>query len=123
MDVRQIARGLAFGRIAIGSGLLLAPKRTGRVWLGPVADQPATATVVRSLGARDLGLGVGLAQALDTDNRPELWVLAAVAADASDVVGTILAWRDLPRMGRLLTATMAAAATVQGLTVARRLTA
>lgn len=115
MDPQATGRQLGLGRIVIGSALALAPRRTGRAWLGDIATQPGAAVAVRSLGARDIAIGAGLVRALDTgaDTRP--WLLASAAADAADAIGTLLAWKHLARRGRLLTLVMASAATVVGL--------
>ena len=106
--------------IVIGLALALAPRRPGRQWLGDIADQPAAAVAIRSLAVRDVAIGAGLVRALDTgaDTRP--WLFASAAADAADVVGTVLAWKHLPPRGRVLTAVMATAATVAGLRAAQQ---
>jgi hypothetical protein len=118
MDQLAVARQLGVGRLVIGFALAVAPRRTGRQWLGNIADQPAAAVAIRSLAVRDVAIGAGLMRALDTgaDTRP--WLLASAAADAADVVGTVLAWKHLPPRGRVLTAVMATAATVAGLRAA-----
>lgn len=123
MDARQSARSLAVARIAIGGALMLAPKRLGRVWLGAPAQQSATATVVRCLGARDIALGVGLARAIESGGDPRPWVLAAGAADACDAIATAAAWRELPATGRALVTAMATTAAVAALRLSGRLRA
>jgi hypothetical protein len=118
MDQLAVARQLGVGRLVIGLALAVAPRRTGRQWLGDVADHPAAAVAIRSLAVRDVAIGAGLVRALDTgaDTRP--WLLASAAADAADAVGTLLAWKHLSPHGRVLTGLMATAATVAGLKAA-----
>ncbi len=121
MNHDATGRQLGIGRIIIGAALTLAPRLTGRGWLGDHAKQPAAAVAIRSLGARDVAIGVGLLRALDTGADPRPWFLASAAADAADAVGTLLAWKHLPSRGRLLTATMATAATIVGLRAAQQI--
>lgn len=123
MDPQTIARQLGIGRILIGTGLTLAPRLTGRQWLGDVASQPSAAVAVRCLGARDLAIGVGLVRALDRGAHPTPWLIAASAADAADAMGTLLAWKHLPPRGRLLTALMATGGALAGARAAQQFAA
>lgn len=118
MESQAIGRQLGIGRIVIGAALTLAPRRTGRGWLGDIAMQPGAAVAVRSLGARDIAIGAGLVRALDTGADTKPWLLASAAADAADAIGTLIAWKHLARRGRLVTLAMATGATVVGLRAA-----
>ena len=120
MDRQSTGRALGIARICIGVALTVAPGRAGRNWLGDMADKPAGAAAVRSLGVRDLALGVGLMRSVDTGTEPRPWLLAGAAADAADVAATLIAWKHLPSRGRLLTVALAGASTVVGLRAANQ---
>lgn len=72
----------ALARIAIGVGSLLAPGRSGRLWLGPASADRDTQAVVRMFGVRDALLGAAVL-AFGGDARA---VRLCIAADAADAV-------------------------------------
>jgi hypothetical protein len=102
VDALLAARALATGRIAVGLGLFIAPKRLSRMWLGHEADGQFVTAVVRGLGARDVAIGVGTIVALSGDEPTEdveRWVEAGIVGDLGDAVGTLLTGkRDRDRM-------------------------
>jgi hypothetical protein len=121
MNPRQGARGLAIGRAAFGAALLLAPEMVGKGWLGDYAERPAVQALVRSIGVRDLVLGM---IALHTVDHPEVgprWLATCAAVDSVDLVATVAARKDLPTAGVLGTAAVAGGAAVAGLYLARAL--
>ena len=65
MGARNLAVGLAGGRIAIGVVSLLAPGLVGRAMLGPDGDSGGIRLLLRAVGGRDLALGIGVLAALD----------------------------------------------------------
>jgi hypothetical protein len=65
MERRDVAVSLARGRIAIGVVSLLAPAFVGRMMTGRDGSGGGTTLFARMVGARDLGLGLGLLIALD----------------------------------------------------------
>jgi hypothetical protein len=111
MDQAIIVRGLAGGRVGFGVVLTAAPLRLTRTWLGDDAERTGAQILARSLGARDLALGLG-ALASDRDH-VERWVLAGLVADAADLAAT-LATPSLPRRGRTLGALAAGAGVALG---------
>ena len=116
MDARIVVAGLSLGRIALGGGLVLAP-RLGALWLGPEAELTATEVVARGLGARDVGLALGTLAALRRGGvKP--WLLAGALADAADFTATLAGGRDLPPAGRAGVIAVAGAATVTGVALA-----
>ena len=113
-QARQLAEAIAWGRIGIGVAALVAPTVPLRPWVGrDFAWQPRAKLLARSLGARDLALGIGVLLALRHDAPVRGWVEGAGLADAGDVAATLLSFGTLPKGGRwlvLLSAAGAAAA-------------
>lgn len=115
MSPRTIARTIAAGRVAVGLGLLVAPRAVGRQWIGDDADRPGTTVMIRGLGARDLILGL---LALHTVDHPQVgprYQRTMVVCDAVDL-GATLAVRDaLPPAAVAGTVLVAGAAVAGGL--------
>lgn len=110
-QARQLAEAVAWGRIAIGVTALLAPTAPLRPWVGrDFAWQPRAKLLARSLGARDLALGIGVILALRHDAPVRGWVEGGGVADAGDVLATLLAFPKLPKGGRWLVLASAAGA-------------
>jgi hypothetical protein len=120
MEPRAAARVLTLGRVAFGVALLAAPSRFGPGWIGEVADRPAAQVPLASVGARDIGIGLGGAWALSNDTaRP--WLLAGALADAADLAATIRHRDALPITGVIGVAALAAGATAAGVWLAAEL--
>lgn len=112
-QARQLAQTVAWGRIAIGVTAMVAPSLPLRPWVGDLAGDRRGKLLARSLGARDLALGLGVVLAMKHDAPVRGWVEGSGLADAGDVLSTLLAFGKLPRSGRwlvLLSAAGAAAA-------------
>lgn len=88
MDPRTIARLIALGRVAIGATLIAAPEAVGERWIGGAGRTRGAQVVLMAVGARDLALGLGTAWALGGGEPSRTWLLAGVAADATDLVVT-----------------------------------
>jgi hypothetical protein len=95
MEARDLAVGLAGGRVAIGVVSLLAPGLVGRAMLGPDGDSGGTRVLLRVIGARDLVLGLGVLAALDRKAPVRGWLRASAVADGLDLAGSVLARRHL----------------------------
>jgi hypothetical protein len=95
MEARDLAVGLAGGRIAIGVVSLLAPGLVGRAMMGPDGDSGGPRLFLRLVGARDLALGVGVLAALDRDGPVQDWMRASAVVDGLDAAGCLLARRRL----------------------------
>jgi hypothetical protein len=91
MEARDLAVGVAGGRIAIGVVSLLAPGVVGRAMMGPEADSGGLRSFLRVVGARDLALGAGVVVALHRDAPAAGWLRASAVADALDAAGCLLA--------------------------------
>ncbi len=119
MTEREQLIALALLRVAVGTGLLVVPRLTARGWVGgKVLAQPGAAALARGMGARDLALGLGTLLAIEQGKGVRNWVEAGALSDLGDTVATLLAWRRLPRAGRLLALASAGAAAAVGFRLA-----
>ena len=83
-------------RVAYGAGLIAAPGRLARNWLGPAADEPPAQVPLRGLGAREIVVhGAAIAAATrDLPLRP--FLVASAVGDVADIVATAAGRRGLP---------------------------
>jgi hypothetical protein len=91
MEGRNLAVGLARGRIAIGVVSLLAPGVVARTMTGRDGSGGGTSLFAGMVGARDLGLGVGMLIALDSGGPVRGWLEASALVDGIDVAACVLA--------------------------------
>ena len=95
MEARDLAVGLAGGRIAIGVVSLLAPGLVGRAMMRRGGDSGGMHLLLRVVGARDLALGLGVLVALDRDAPVRGWLRASALVDGLDAAGSLLARNHL----------------------------
>lgn len=88
---RKVAVGFAVLRIGYAVGLLAAPDRVARPWVGSAAGSPGGAVALRGLGARDLVLSVGVAAFALSGRDARPWLAACAVSDAADLSATLLA--------------------------------
>ncbi len=93
MDTKDLAVNLARGRIAFGVVSLLAPGVVARTMAG--ASEGGASLFVRMVGARDLGVGLGLHLALDREAPTRGWLEASAVVDGIDAAACVLARRHL----------------------------
>jgi hypothetical protein len=119
---RRGALLLAAARVALGVAVLAAPEQVTARWLGEEhAALPVVGDLARSLGARDLALGLATLQTLDEPVLgPRVQVLCALV-DSADVLATVMARASLPRKGVYGTVAIAGAAAAAGLYFSHRL--
>jgi hypothetical protein len=91
MEARDMAVGLAGGRVAIGVVSIVAPGVVGRAMMGPEGDSGGARLVLRVVGARDLALGLGVLAALDRGAPVRDWLRASAVVDGLDAVACLLA--------------------------------
>ena len=91
MEERDLAVTLARGRIAFGVVSLLAPGLLARAMTGGSRSEGGTRLFVRMVGARDLGIGLGLQVALDRDAPVRGWLDASALIDGIDAAACLLA--------------------------------
>jgi hypothetical protein len=91
MEERALAVSLARGRIAFGVVSLLAPGLVARTMTGGGRSEGGTRLFVRMIGARDLGVGLGLHVTLDRDAPTRGWLEASAVVDSIDAAAFLLA--------------------------------
>lgn len=115
MDTRTGIALLSAGRIAVGAGLLGAPRRTASGWLGRATTTiPGGRLSVRAVGGRDIGIGTGALAALAADASDEeltRWLIVGTVGDVVDGVATLAS-------GRRSAAAMASAGLAVGAAIA-----
>jgi hypothetical protein len=122
VDARRGAWVLAAGRLGLGAVVLAAPERVTAGWLGEDhARSPVVQDLARSLGARDLALGLVALQTLDDPLAGPRVQAACAVVDSVDALATLMARRDLPGRGVIGTVAVATAAAVAGFCFSRRL--
>lgn len=98
-DVQGRIRAVAIGRIALGASFVLVPGLALRAWPGHgEAGGPVSRLLARSVGVRDIALGMGTLMAVQHDTPARGWLEAAMLADAGDAVAIVLGFRHLPRV-------------------------
>lgn len=119
LDERELVQMLSFVRLVIGVGVFLMPRRLGRWWTGEEEISTTSKMALRSLGGRDAALAVGTLIALENDGNVRGWLEAGALADASDAVGTLTNWGELPPLRRLLGLASSVSAVTVGLNLAQ----
>jgi hypothetical protein len=113
---------IAAGRVVLGVAVLTAPEQVTARWLGDGnAELPVVGDLARSLGARDLALGIVTLQTLDDPVIGPRAQLLCALVDAADVLATLIARKSLPRKGLYGTVAIASAAAGAGAYFSRRL--
>jgi hypothetical protein len=102
--VHQLAAALGAGAVLFGAAPALFPRYFARLFGIACTDQPSVATAIRSVGIRDVVLGVGLWQAARAgdDRAISRWLLARAACDAGDTLAVALAVAAGERSPRFL---------------------
>jgi hypothetical protein len=123
MSPRRLLATIALGRLAFGVLLTAKPETTvGPGWVGAdEARRPATTLLFRSVGARDMAIGLGTLGAMRQGARLRPWLLGAILADTVDLVATFAAGRAIPAQGRAGIAAVAGGAVAAQVSIARSL--
>jgi hypothetical protein len=95
MEERDLAVTLARGRIAFGVVSLLAPGLVARTMTTGGSSEGGMRLYVRMVGARDLGLGLGLQVALGREAPTRGWLEASAVVDGIDAAACLLARHHL----------------------------
>jgi hypothetical protein len=121
MDARSMAQQLAYGRLALGAGLVLAPRLFAGGWTGRDSAGGGGRVLAAGLGARDVAIGAGTAHALRSGGSLREWLLAGAISDAVDCVSTLRARGSIPTAGVVGVGALAGAGTLISLWAAREL--
>ncbi len=83
-------------RLAYGVGLIVAPERLTRRWLGPATASAPIRVPLGGIGGREIAVhGAALVAAL-TGARMRPWLAVSIAGDLSDIAATAVAHDDVP---------------------------
>ncbi|HUZ19959.1 MAG TPA: hypothetical protein VMU75_05240 [Acidimicrobiales bacterium] len=116
---RRLAVGLGALRALLGITALAVPALPAAPWVGPdEAKRPAVRLFARTLGGRDLALGLGAVMAARDGAPVRGWVEAGALADAGDTAATVLGFGELPRRSRWLVLGLTVGAAVAGAVLA-----
>ncbi len=107
----------ALGRAAFGAAALLAPASTGRMLAGQGGAEPDAQAFLRGMGGREIGLALGLAQAVRRGESSKRWLIAGVLSDCGDMLGIAGAWHEMDPSKRWPGFCFAALAATMGLAV------
>lgn len=114
-QARQAATALAGVRAGIGVAGIVAPKLVLRPWVGgELGGQSGAKLLGRSLGARDLALGLGAILAERHDVAVRGWIEAGALADGGDLAATLAAFKALPKVSRWAVLALITGAVVAG---------
>ena len=94
MEARDLAVALARGRIAFGVVSLLAPALVAPMMTGG-GSEGGKRLFVRMIGARDLGVGIGLQAAVERGAPTRGWLEASAVVDTIDAAACLLARHHL----------------------------
>jgi hypothetical protein len=119
MSPRAVAKVLAYGRLAIGAGMVALPGQTARVWVG--SEGTDVAVVTRALGAREVLLGFLTAHVVDRKGVGARTVQAVALMDAVDFATTLAARERLPTFGVVTVGAMAGGSFIAGIWAGRNL--
>jgi len=120
--MRILTGGLGLGVAVFGIVSALFPEWFARLFGFAASDDPTVATAIRSVGVRDLVIGLGLFQAAREANLPAMrrWLIARAACDAGDTLSVGLAVAAGARNTRFVgLGALAASAAVVGIGLAR----
>ena len=118
-DTRTLSAVFATARLAFGAGLMAAPERVARGWLGADAAREPVKIATRGLGARDVALSAALAALREDDHALVTLLAVTVLCDLSDVAATLAAPADsLPDNARWGTAALAGVSAAAGAALA-----
>lgn len=123
MSARDLARVLAAARVAIGAGLLVAPKLSLGMWIGRDAATGAVAAPGRALGVREVVLGGMALHVVDAPRVGPRMLRTLAICDVVDLLATLAARRSLSAPAVAAVTAMALPAAAGQLWAASRLDA
>jgi hypothetical protein len=121
MDELDFARRTAWARIVFGTAFVLAPAKISKAWMGHDVDSVYTRMAGRSLGARDLAIGIGLLSALNRGAPVGGWLQAGALSDGVDAFSALVGVKRLSTARSLFFLGTAGASAYLGLKAANSL--
>jgi hypothetical protein len=115
MDPRTLAKGTAYLRAVLGAGLVIAPARSARGWVGDEGTTRAAQVMGIAVGARDVAVAAGTLRALARGEDARPWLAASVLCDAADAAATFSRRDSIPATGAIGVTALAGGATLLGL--------
>jgi uncharacterized protein DUF4267 len=100
--VRRLAAALGVATFLFGAAPALAPRSFARLFGLPTGPDPTVGAAIRSVGVRDVALGLGLWSAATRGGDYAPWLLARALADGGDAVAVALAIRAGARRPRFV---------------------
>ncbi len=120
--VRLLSGGVGLGAALFGLPALVVPGWFARQFGIAASDQQSVATAIRSVGIRDVVIGLGLLHAVTRGEGTSLhdWLLARAVSDAGDTIAVGIAVARGERNPRFVgLGVMAASASVVGVVLLR----
>jgi hypothetical protein len=77
----------AIGRLVFGAAALAAPAPAGRALPGDGGAAPDAQALLRGMGGREIGLGLGLVAVIRASCPIRPWIIAGLLADSGDITG------------------------------------
>jgi hypothetical protein len=121
MDARSLAKSLAYLRVALGAGLVVAPARSARGWVGEDGTTPGAQVMGIAVGARDVAVAAGTLRAFARDEDVRPWLAASVLCDAADAAANLSRRGALPATGAIGVTALAGGAALVGLWLLKEL--
>ncbi len=87
--IRAVTTAVLGLRVAYGVGLIAAPDRVGKRWIGPVARSGPAQIGLQGVGGREIGLHVAALYAAARGAPLRPWLAASIVGDLSDVLATV----------------------------------
>jgi hypothetical protein len=88
---RELVLLLGGGTVVFGVAPMIMPSWFARLFDIPVTDDPRLVVMVRSIGARDAVIGLGLMAAALNGTSPGPWLQARIVSDVTDTLAVALA--------------------------------
>jgi hypothetical protein len=116
--IRTTALAVLGFRVAYGVGLVAAPTRLARRWLGPAAAAAPTQVPLRGLGTREIVLHTGAIVAAVRGAPLRPWLAGSAIGDLTDILATFAGRDELPDGAVLATTVVAGASALLSVALA-----
>jgi hypothetical protein len=121
VEPKTLVTGIAALRIVLGAGLIVAPARSARNWVGDSGTTPGAQVMGIAVGARDVAVALGTLNALRRDEDVKPWVAASILCDAADAAANVTRRKDIPATGAIGVTALATSAALVGVYLLKKL--